>query len=106
MIVVMSTGASKEHVENIVDRIQSLGLFAHLSEGEERTIIGVVGAPLPSTLQETLESLPSVDQVVRVSTKFKLAGWDFHPTKTKIVINPMDAPAGTPPVIIGGDAVV
>ncbi|CAN5640816.1 3-deoxy-7-phosphoheptulonate synthase [soil metagenome] len=106
MIVVMSTGASKDQVKNIVDRIQGLGLFAHLSEGEERTIIGVVGAPLPSTLQETLESMPKVDQVVRVSTKFKLAGWDFHPTKTKIVINPMDAPAGTKPVIIGGDAVV
>jgi 3-deoxy-7-phosphoheptulonate synthase len=106
MIVVMSTGASKDEVQDIVERIRGLGLGAHLSEGEERTIIGVVGAPLPPTLQETLESMPKVDQVVRVSTKYKLAGWDFHPQKTRITINPINAPAGTPPVVIGGDAVV
>ncbi len=106
MIVVMSTGASKDQVSHIVERITGLGLFAHLSEGEERTIIGVVGAPLPPTLQETLDALPGVDQVVRVSTKFKLAGWDFHPSKTRITINPTDAPAGTPPVVIGGEQIV
>jgi 3-deoxy-7-phosphoheptulonate synthase len=106
MIVVMSTGASKDEIQLIVERIRGLGLGTHLSSGEERTIIGVVGAPLPPTLQETLESMPKVDQVVRVSTKYKLAGWDFHPTKTRITINPIDAPAGTPPVVIGGDDIV
>ena len=86
MIVVMSPGASREQVNDIVQRIRGLGLGAHLSEGEERTIIGVVGAPLPPTLQETLEPLSGVDQVVRVSTKYKLAGWDFHPHKTVITL--------------------
>jgi 3-deoxy-7-phosphoheptulonate synthase len=106
MIVVMGTGASRQQVSDIVERIRGLGLGAHLSEGEERTIIGVVGAPLPPTLQEMLESMPAVDQVVRVSTKFKLAGWDFHPQKTVFSVAPIDAPAGTPPVVIGGEAVV
>ena len=105
MIVVMSTGANREQVNDIVQRIRGLGLGAHLSEGEERTIIGVVGAPLPPTLQEVLEPLPGVDQVVRVSTKYKLAGWDFHPQKTRITIQPQDAPAGTPPIVIGGEQV-
>ncbi len=54
MIVVMSPGASREQVNDIVQRIRGLGLGAHLSEGEERTIIGVVGMPLPVKLQETL----------------------------------------------------
>jgi len=103
MIVVMSTGASREQVNDIVQRIRGLGLGAHLSEGEERTIIGVVGAPLPPTLQEVLEPLPGVDQVVRVSTKYKLAGWDFHPQKTVITLQPQQAPAGTPPIVIGGE---
>src|SRR4051794_41984164 len=102
MIVVMSPGASREQVNDIVQRIRGLGLGAHLSEGEERTIIGVVGAPLPPTLQETLEPLTGVDQVVRVSTKYKLAGGDFHPHKTGITLPVRDAPAGTPPVVIGG----
>ncbi|MGH2549197.1 MAG: 3-deoxy-7-phosphoheptulonate synthase, partial [Thermomicrobiales bacterium] len=106
MIVIMGHGAPREQLDAVVERVRAVGLAAHLIEGEERTIVGVVGTPLPPSLQENLEILPGVVEVVRVSTKFKLTGWDFHPTKTKIVINPMDAPAGTKPVVIGGDAVV
>jgi len=90
----------------VVERVRAVGLQAHLIEGEERTIVGVVGTPLPPSLQENLEILPGVVEVVRVSTKFKLTGWDFHPTKTIITIHPKDAPAGTPPVVIGGEQIV
>ena len=106
MIVVMRSHASKPAIDAIVARVRDLGLDVHLSAGDERTIIGVVGVPLPATLQEQLESLPEVDKVVRVSTKFKLAGWDFHPHKSAITIRPAGAPAGTPPVVIGGEQVV
>ena len=55
MIVVMETTATREQVNGIVARVKALGLGAHLSEGEERTIIGVVGSPLPPTLDDELE---------------------------------------------------
>jgi len=106
MIVIMEHGAQREQIAEIVERVQSSGLSAHIIEGEERTIIGVVGTPLPPTLQENLEILPGVVEVVRVSTKFKLAGWDFHPQKTVFAVTPQDAPPGTPPVVIGGQDVV
>jgi 3-deoxy-7-phosphoheptulonate synthase len=64
--------------------VQELGLSAHLIDGEERTIIGIVGLPLPPTLEEMFEAFPGVDSVVRISKKFKLTGWDFHPQKTVI----------------------
>jgi len=105
MIVVMRSHAAKASVDAIVARVRDLGLNVHLSSGDERTIIGVVGVPLPATLQEQLESLPDVDKVIRVSTKFKLAGWDFHPQKTVITVAPAGAPAGTPPVRIGGEQI-
>ena len=38
MIVIMEPGASKEYVNSVVARVQEMGLGAHLSEGEERTI--------------------------------------------------------------------
>ncbi len=82
MIVVMESGATKEQVQSVVTRVNDIGLQGHLIEGEERTIIGVVGLPLPPTLDESLEILPGVKQVVRISTKYKLAGWNFHPQKT------------------------
>jgi len=98
MIVIMEPAAGREQIENVVGRIKDQGLGAHLSQGEERTIIGVVGtSPLPPTLDEMLEAYPGVERVVRVTKKYKLTGWDFHPLKT--VFRVQDA-------VIGGDEIV
>lgn len=83
MIVVMQIGASPDEVTSVVQRVKSIGLAAHLSQGEERTIIGVVGS-LPPNLEEMLEVFDGVEQVLRVSSKLKLTNWDFHPKKTVI----------------------
>ena len=85
MIIVMETGATREQIDTVVGRVHGLQLGAHLSTGEERTIIGVVGI-LPPNLEEMLEVHGGVERVVRVSSKVKLAGWDFHPHKTTIKI--------------------
>jgi len=87
MIVVMQTDASDQQITSIVERVTDLGLVAHLSAGEERTIIGLVGTtPLPPTLDEMLEAYDGVEQVIRVTKKYKLSGWDFHPEKTTIPV--------------------
>ena len=96
MIVVMERGASREQINDVVARVQELGLGAHLSNGEERTIIGVVGSPLPPTLDEMLEVHAGVEQVVRITKKYKLSGWDFHPQKTQIRVGD---------TVIGGDEI-
>jgi len=96
MIIIMKTGVPGDTIQAVVNRVEELGLTAHLSKGEERTIIGVVGLPLPPSLDEMFEVLPGVENVVRVTKKFKLAGWDFHPEKTVIRIGD---------VAIGGDEV-
>ena len=96
MIIVMETTATREQVNGIVARVQALGLGAHLSQGEERTIIGIVGSPLPPSLDDELEIHAGVERVVRITKKYKLTGWDFHPQKTRIVVRD---------VVIGGDAV-
>jgi 3-deoxy-7-phosphoheptulonate synthase len=97
VIIVMERGASPEQIDNIVARIKALGLGAHLSSGEERVIVGVVGTPLPPTLDDEFESHDGVERVVRITKKYKLTGWDFHPQKTIINVRG---------VTIGGDDVV
>jgi 3-deoxy-7-phosphoheptulonate synthase len=97
VIIVMQRGASPEQIDNIVARIKALGLGAHLSSGEERVIVGVVGTPLPPTLDDEFESHDGVERVVRITKKYKLTGWDFHPQKTIINVRG---------VTIGGDDVV
>jgi 3-deoxy-7-phosphoheptulonate synthase len=96
MIVVMETSASREQISSVVERVHEMRLGAHLSQGEERTIIGVVGV-LPPNLEEMLEVYPGVERVVRISKKYKLSGWDFHPQKTRIKLLDFE---------IGGDEVV
>lgn len=98
MIVVMAPHAQQANVDAVVSRVQELGLGAHLSTGEERTIIGVVGTtPLPPSLDEVLEVYPGVERVIRITKKYKLSGWDFHPEKTHIPV--LD-------FVIGGDEVI
>jgi len=96
MIIVMETTATREHVDGIVGRVKALGLGAHLSQGEERTIVGIVGTPLPPSLEDELEILAGVERVVRITKKYKLTGWDFHPQKTTIQVRD---------VTIGGEAI-
>ncbi|HWV35900.1 MAG TPA: 3-deoxy-7-phosphoheptulonate synthase [Thermomicrobiales bacterium] len=96
MIIVMKTGVGRDLIDPIVAQVEEVGLHAHLIDGSERTIIGVVGLPMPPTLDELFAAFEGVEQVVRITKKFKLAGWDFHPQKTVIALDD---------VTIGGDAV-
>ena len=43
MIVIMKPNASEEAVKRVTGIIESKGLTAHLSKGDQVTIIGVVG---------------------------------------------------------------
>ena len=102
MIVIMEIGTAPENVRAVVGRIEEIGLSAHLSAGEQRTIIGVVGVgALPPSLEETLEVFPGVERVVRVSSKRKLTTWDFHPDKTRIKVLDFEI-GGSEPVVIAG----
>ena len=96
MIIVMKPGTDREAIDAVVARVRELGLSPHPIHGEERAIVGVVGLPLPPSLDEMFEVMPGVEQVVRITKKFKLAGWDFHPHKTVIEVGD---------VRIGGDDV-
>jgi 3-deoxy-7-phosphoheptulonate synthase len=83
MIVVMKVGSSDKEIAGVVKRIESAGLKIHVSQGVERTIVGVVGQIIPE-LEDMLEMLPGVDEVIRVSKPYKLSSREFHPLDTTI----------------------
>ena len=62
MIIVMRMGASEAEVGAVTRQIQELGFRAHLSRGEERTIIGLIGDER-NVSQQSLQLLSSVDRV-------------------------------------------
>ena len=85
MIVVMKVGSSDKEVAGVVKRIESAGLKTHLSQGVERTIVGVVGQ-IFAELEDMLELLPGVDEVIRVSKPYKLSSREFHPLDTTVKV--------------------
>jgi 3-deoxy-7-phosphoheptulonate synthase len=84
MIAVMHPSASAEDIEHIVEVLRLHGLKAQISQGEERTVIGVIGTGFPDDLLETLEVLPGVDRVTRITRPYKLASRDFKPLNTVV----------------------
>jgi 3-deoxy-7-phosphoheptulonate synthase len=96
MIVVMKTGSSPDEVNGVTKRIEDVGLKAHISEGVEHTVIGVLGQVFPE-LRDTLELLPGVEQVIPVSKPYKLTSREFHPRDTIVKING---------VAIGGNEII
>jgi 3-deoxy-7-phosphoheptulonate synthase len=87
MIVIMKVHAAASEIAGVINRIESDGYKAHLSTGEERTIIGVVGESPTPLKQEHYETMAGVDRVVRVSVPYKLASRTFHPNDTLVPLN-------------------
>src|SRR5256885_4433050 len=77
MIIVLRPDSTAEQIDHILERIRDLGFKPHLSRGEIRTIIGVIGDE--NKLQvEPLAAIPGVEQVLPILKPFKLASREFH----------------------------
>ncbi|HEY4690459.1 MAG TPA: 3-deoxy-7-phosphoheptulonate synthase [Anaerolineae bacterium] len=86
MIIVMRHDASPAQIEAVVARVQTLGMRAHLSQGEERTIIGVIGDERPID-RDQIEALDGVEKTVPILHPFKLASRDFSPLDTVVPLD-------------------
>jgi 3-deoxy-7-phosphoheptulonate synthase len=74
-MIVMKSDATEEDVQHVVDRIEDAGARAHLSRGEEVTLIGAIGdVEHEARIAEFgLEAAPGVDRVVPILKPYKLA---------------------------------
>jgi 3-deoxy-7-phosphoheptulonate synthase len=97
MIVIMRRNCTTEEVGGVQERIESRGLRAHLSEGEERTVVGVLGEVYPE-LKGELEILPGVLEVVLISRPYKLASREFKAEDTVIRVG--DAAIGNDELVV------
>jgi 3-deoxy-7-phosphoheptulonate synthase len=85
MMIIMATQASPEQIASVVAHVESEGLKAHLSQGEERTVIGVVG-DIRWVNREQFLLLPGVANVVKISQPYKLSSREFIPQDSVIPI--------------------
>src|SRR5262249_51770347 len=104
MIIVLRPGSTAEQIDHILERIAELGLKPHVSKGELRTIIGVIGDE--NKLQaEPLAAIPGVEQVLPILKPFKLASREFHPQDTVVHVGRVRIGGGALAMIAGPCAV-
>ncbi|NOU74868.1 3-deoxy-7-phosphoheptulonate synthase [Paenibacillus sp. LMG 31458] len=104
MIAITSNKTSDERIQEIVQFIEKQGVQAHVSKGEDRTVIGIIGQADPK-LAEQLRQMSGVEQVVKISKSYKLASRDFHPADTVIKIKDVEI-GGEQLVVMGGPCAV
>ena len=97
MIIVMQHGATPRQISEVVSRVEAIGYRVHLSQGEERTIIGVIGDDRPIDGAQ-FELLDGVEKTVRILRPFKLVSRDMHPQDTTVALD--NVKVGGPQVII------
>jgi 3-deoxy-7-phosphoheptulonate synthase len=83
MLVVMQAHATEEQVRAVCEKIESLGYRAHAMPGAQRTAIGITGNR-GEVEPGTLEELPGVQELIRVSKPYKLVSRDVKQDNTVV----------------------
>jgi len=104
MIIVMSPASTPEDLQKVQDKILQAGLQYHLSKGEFRTIVGVIGdKKIIADLQ--MNAFHGVEKTVRITEKYKLVSREFHPQDTIVDIGGVKVGEGHLAVMAGPCAV-
>src|ERR1700683_3409523 len=98
MLVVMQAQATAEQVRAVCQKIEKLGYRAHSMPGAQRTAIGITGNK-GEVEAGSLEEMPGVQEVIRVSKPYKLVSRDTKPDNTILKFP-------NSPVTIGGSDLV
>lgn len=100
MLIVLKPNVTREEIDHIVEKIQSLKLNPHVSQGVHRTIITVIGDE-DVIREQPLEALAGVESVKAILRPFKLVSREAHPDRTVIRVGDVEI-GGKKIVIIAG----
>src|SRR5688572_10101178 len=96
----MKKDAKQDDINSMVQRIEGLGLKAHVIVGTERTVIAAVGDDR-KTHKESLESGPGVAEVVPILAPYKVASREVKSEPTEVRAGSLRVGAGQLGVIAG-----
>jgi 3-deoxy-7-phosphoheptulonate synthase len=100
MLIIMQSNVTDEQINALKSKIESYGLTANISRGVERTIIGAIGDERQLNI-ESLQSLPGVENVMRVVKPYKIVAREGHSENTIVNIKGV-AVGGKAIQVIGG----
>ena len=99
MLIVMRAQATEDQIRAVCEKVESLGYRAHPMPGAQRTAIGITGNK-GEVEAGTLEEMPGVQELIRVSKPYKLVSRDVKPDNSVIRF------PGSPVTIGGTDLVI
>lgn len=107
MIIVMKLGAEESQIQETIKRIKDLGFNTHLSQGQNRTVIGVIGdvSSIEESEVERFRATPYIQEVIRVSKPYKFVSRDFKKENTVIKIDGVEI-GGKKIVVMAGPCTV
>jgi len=104
VIIILKPHTTGDQVQNIVAKIESLGLRAHLSQGAYRTIIGVIGDEAKANASP-LKAIPGVEEVIPILPPYKLASREAQKESTVVDVRGVKIGGGHLAMIAGPCAV-
>src|SRR5438874_13458296 len=93
MLVVMQAHATADQIHAVCTKIESLGYRPHSIPGAERTAIGITGNK-GEVEPGTLDEMPGVQEVIRVTKPYKLVSRDMKEDNTVVSFPGTDATFG------------
>jgi 3-deoxy-7-phosphoheptulonate synthase len=84
MIVEMRTGATRQEVDDVVQKARSLGLGVQLNIGTDKTVVALLGSNTGQIDTDRFAILPGVESVTRIMKPYKLASRAFRPKDTMV----------------------
>jgi 3-deoxy-7-phosphoheptulonate synthase len=100
MLVVMHSHATAHQIEQVIQAIRRMSLTPHPMPGATRTAIGITGN-ISAVDPRSLEVLPGVLELIRVTKPYKLASREMHEADTYVRLPQTTIGPGTFTLIAG-----
>src|SRR5215213_8209386 len=104
MILVIRPDATLDQIEHVIERVRELGFTPHVSRGESRTIVGVIGDETKPQ-SENFSAIAGVEQVLAIMKPFKLASREFHKDDSAVYVGKVKVGQGSLAMIAGPCAI-
>ncbi|MBD3245430.1 MAG: 3-deoxy-7-phosphoheptulonate synthase [Candidatus Omnitrophica bacterium] len=101
MIIVFKRDATEDQVSHVIKKIEGLGLKAMISQGIERTILGIIG-PEDIVRLQPFDIYPGVEKVMPVLVPYKLVSREFKREDSVIEVKEGVSVGGKRVVVIAG----
>ena len=86
MVVIMRPDAGRQDIDGVIERIRGYGMDVHVSQGKERTIIGIIGDEREIDF-DSIAALPGVDRAMPILRPYKYVSRHVHPENRTVRVD-------------------